>query len=190
LAARQENAMSRRIKLQLETLEEREVPSGTAVVPTEGLATTAIIGPLPPVYHSTHALAGIGHGTFLVNVLVVDSGLTFQIAGQGHFAKLGDVSIAGSIEGTGMIASGQAHGTLTFSNSHGSVTVEVTGPVQPAFGAMPTWFHYKVTSATGGFKSVKDSGTLRIDLHFKLMMDPPKTGIIVGRETGAFRIAI
>jgi hypothetical protein len=186
----QENAMSRCIKLQLEILEEREVPSGTAVVPTGGSAAAATIGPLPPVYHSTHALAGNGHGSFSVNVLVVDAGLTYKINGQGHFAHLGDVNIAGSVQGTGMIASGQAHGMLTFSNSHGSVTVDVTGPVQSAFGAMPTWYHYIVTSATGDFKSVKDSGTLRIDFHLNPTMDPLKTGVIAGHETGTFRIAI
>ena len=41
----------------------------------------------------------------------------------GDLARLGHVTVTGTVAGLGFIASGHASGTLTFTNARGSVTV-------------------------------------------------------------------
>ena len=179
------------VSLQVETLEDRSVPSGNPVDPVAILG-----GPLPPVVvgtHHVHALAGLGHGTFTSGSLVVDAGESYKLSGNGHFAQLGDVAISGSLNGVGFIQKGKAEGSLTFTNGHGSVTIELEGPLQSGFSSIPNWFSYHVASATGAYKDVKDHGTIRIDYHFYPIVDPPVPGsdpFPVMRVAGSFRIAI
>jgi hypothetical protein len=176
------------VRLELESLEERAVPSASTMINPVVATVAAQIVPMPPTYQSSHALAGHGNGTYSINTPVTDAGPTCQITGNGNFGRLGAATVSGSIQGVGMIANGRAHGTLTFTSAQGSLTVELTGPVQSAFAAMPTWFRYHVTSATGSYRSLNDSGTLRIDCN------PAQVSISGGvsavRETGTFRIAI
>jgi hypothetical protein len=183
--------MSRRsVRLDVEVLEERAVPSGTgaagSMVPSDVVHSSYIP-------HQTHAMVGRGTGTYIFDSIVVDSGFTYQFSGNGHFGQLGDAAISGSIQSVGMIQQGRAHGTLTFTNAHGSVTLTVDGPIQPGFGPMPIWFTYRVTQASGSFKNLQDHGTLRIDYHqYPFVMDanghPAPT--YPGETMGGFRLAI
>jgi len=192
--------MSRRTnRLQVESLEERSVPSTTAGLASPIVEPIAIVGPMIPVaIHQIHDLAGQGQGTFTSSPLMVDAGETFHLTGSGHFGKLGEASVTGTLHGVGMIASGRAEGTLTFTNEKGSVTIALEGPIQTGFAQMPTWYSYHVISATGSYKNLRDHGTVRIDFHaIPIAVDPPVAGhtatpalVPIFEILGHFHIAI
>lgn len=168
--------MPRSTKLSLEALDDRVVPSATPLPGTGGAGSAQ-------TYHSSHPLAGTGDGTYAGRSLIVDAGAAYHLTGHGTFGALGAVRIDGTIQGVGMIQSGHARGTLTFTTAHGSVTVQLDGPVQGAFAPIPTWFNYHIVHATGHYAALKDQGTLRIDLQ-------PAPGGAHGTPPGHFRIAI
>jgi hypothetical protein len=176
------------VKLNLESLEERSVPSATAIAAPVDIAPTAHFSTLPPTY--SHPLAGYGAGNYSATTSAVDTGTTYHLSGSGHFRQIGNATVSGSIQSVGMIASGKAHGTLTFSNARGSVTVELTGPVQSGFSTPPTWFTYRVVSATGAYHSLKDHGTIRMALH--TFASPGSHAVSPGLQVakGSFQIFI
>ncbi len=129
-----------------------------------------------------HALAGSGSGSYAVypllaaadplpgsaaplHVIVGNVGERYDVTGTANLARLGAVTVTGSVYGLGFIATGHATGTLTFSNSHGSVTVDLTGPSQPGFSPLPTQFQYTVVSGAGAYQQVHDQGTLSLVLQ-------------------------
>jgi hypothetical protein len=146
--------------LRVEELAGRLLPS--AVMPPAHV--------MPPVHRDP--LAGRGQGPFTAQ-FVPDAGALYQFRGTATLADLGAVTVTGSAHGVGLIASGHAGGALTFANARGSVTVELDGPTQPAFGALPHYFRYHVVAGTGAFGHLRDGGMLRLDLaadggHFRL----------------------
>ncbi len=195
--------MSRSARLSVETLEDRSVPSATALLgppaidpipiaivrpaeppitvvgPVSGgpVAIPIVVGPVVPIFvlHHDNPLEGRGHGTFTASPLMVDAGAYFHLHGHGHFGKLGEATVTGFLQGVGMIANGHASGTLTFTNSHGSVTIELKGKLQSAFAEIPTWFAYHVVSGTGSYSHMKDHGMVRIDHHWSPVMLPLDT---------------
>ena len=116
------------------------------------------------VSHVVPPLQGHGTGTYTHLVSVPDVGQRFDLSGSANLADLGHVTVTGSVYSTGFIAQGHAGGTLTFQNSHGSVTVELTGPLQPGFAALPTTFQYQVVSSTGDYAGLTESGSLTLTL--------------------------
>ena len=186
--------MTRRsIKLQVEELEERAAPSSAVAGSADFMASTVVVSH-PPIAHQTHAVAGHGTGTYVSHSLMVDAGASYQLTGHGNFGQLGNASVKGSIQGMGMIANGRAGGTLTFTNAHGSVTIELQGALQQGFSPIPIWFSFHVVQATGSYKQLQDHGTLRIDYHPDPIMEPlyrvkDMPPIFFGGG-GTFRIAI
>ena len=120
---------------------------------------------LPSVTTPAHALAGQGTGTYVSRSLGVDRGEGATLQGTTNLARLGHVTVTGTITGPGNVRSGHAWGTLTFANSHGRVTVDIEGPLQRGFSVLPESFSYHIVSGTGAYRSLHDQGTLTILWH-------------------------
>jgi len=144
--------MSSRYRLEIEELDQRILPSLSSLAP----ALTAA----PP-----HALAGHAAGTYVSGSHSVNAGETATLNGTATLARLGHVTVTGTITGPGNVRSGHAWGTLTFTNVHGRVTVFLQGPLQAGFSPLPKAFHYHVVSGTGAYRLVRDQGVLTILWH-------------------------
>jgi hypothetical protein len=130
-------------------------------------------------------LAGNGSGTYTVSpllaavdppllgshsipalrVIVADVGNRYDFTGTADLANLSQVSVSGSIYGLGNVVSGNATGTFTLTNTHGSVTISVEGPTQPGMSPLPTSFKYTVSNSTGSYQHLQAEGTLALNLH-------------------------
>jgi hypothetical protein len=64
------------------------------------------------------------------------------------------------VRATGFIRSGRSTGTLTLTNSQGSVTLALTGPPQRGNSPLPGRYQFAITGGTGAFKSLSGGGTL------------------------------
>jgi hypothetical protein len=166
------------VRLALEPLEERSLPSVTT---------------LPPVL--AQPLAGHGSGTYSLGKFIPDTGVSYQLSGSGMFGQLGQASISGSVQSVGFILQGHAIGKLTFSNAQGSVSIELQGPVQTGFSPIPQWFTYHVTGATGQYSKLQAHGTLRLQFYAHPVIIPlfvvnPPGEPLVPPIAGTFRIWI
>ena len=126
------------------------------------------------------ALNGQISGSWGIVPVPSDSGETELIHGSGKIRPLGEVNATGSLHGTGLIANGHAGGTVTMSNTKGSVTVLLTGPTQPAFTGIPSHFSFKIVSGTGQYALAKDQGKATL---FEAVADPAgptNAGVIIG----------
>ena len=175
------------VRLHVEELEGRTLPSASPVsLPalTAALAAPATpIAPLPAI----HVLSGQGEGTFAVDAIQSGAGTVYHFYGEGQFAALGHVGIRGDVHAVGFLVHGQAAGTLTLTNDHGSVTLTLTGPDQPGFSALPQQFSYKITGGTGAYAHLSDQGTL------SLMLAAAPTGpgsSIPAAPHGAFALSV
>ena len=150
---------SRRPPLELERLDARILPSATPL-PIPSLPAAAV-APSTAI----HILDGHGHGTYTADRIISDAGPEYRLTGTADLAGMGHVRVTGLLHGVGFMAHGRAGGTLTFSNGEGSVTVQLTGPEQPGFSALPQRWDYKVVAHTGAFAHLSTSGTLRLVLQ-------------------------
>jgi hypothetical protein len=114
--------------------------------------------------HALPPLQGMGTGTFTHEPAVPDIAQVFELTGSADLAALGPVTIEGSVASTGFVAEGNAGGTLTFQNSHGSVTVQLTGPLQPGLAPLPQEFQYQVIASSGDYEGLAATGTLHLVL--------------------------
>jgi hypothetical protein len=142
--------------------------------------------PLPADAHAhtfvpataAHALAGHGQGTYsnpvIHNALTVDALTTYNFRGKADLAGLGHVTVTGSVHSVGFVLTGHATGQLTFSNAKGSVTVQLTGPMQQGFSALPTTFSYKVVGHTGAYAKLADHGSLTLALYAQVVNYVPQ----------------
>ncbi|MFL5338683.1 MAG: hypothetical protein ACJ8F7_00830 [Gemmataceae bacterium] len=201
---------SREIRLNVERLEGRELPS-TAPIQTvvyvpkaPGLwvktyvVPTAPVAPTPPHVTPTqpptqpppvakHALATAITGSYICTLRfgATNSGYHFQ--GTANIKGMGEVEVVAQIYGVGFGSGRGARGSITFTNDLGSVTVKLTGPVQPPLSPIPNQLHYVVTAATGKYVGLKDSGTVT------LTRTPDKVPVKFGYrffETGGFRMVL
>jgi hypothetical protein len=154
--------MSRdRARLALEELGERTLPSVSFGVPRKGF--------IPPAVVSTdsqpnHSLQGIARGNYLGSLLMVDAGIHDKLTGTADLGKLGSFNLTGWLQGLGNIAHGRASGQLVLSNAQGSITLTLTGPVQPGFSPLPSVFNYQVTAGTGAYSHLDRSGRVHLSL--------------------------
>jgi hypothetical protein len=141
----------------------------------------ASIAPHAPYVTQRHyILTGRGTGSFQSNLPFPDAGLTYTVNGSAQLADMGQVNVTGSVHAMGFLAKGHATGALTFSNARGSITVELTGlPEQNGFAPLPQYFRYRISAATGQFKSLHETGTLRLDFSS-----------LTANTHGGFRITI
>lgn len=92
-----------------------------------------------------------------------DVGNTFTLSGVGRVGRLGRVAFSGEFGTPGNIASSRAEGTLKLVARGGTITLDLTGPVQSGSLA-PDSFDYTVASGTGRFAGAHRSGHLTLDL--------------------------
>jgi hypothetical protein len=112
-------------------MEAREVLSA-------GLAGALLAIParvIPPPHHEL-VLHGLLQGTYSASSFP-DAGTTYALSGQGQVAPLGPTGVTGSPHSLGFILHGHAGGTLTLSDARGTVTVQLTGPLQNGFSPRP-----------------------------------------------------
>jgi hypothetical protein len=95
---------------------------------------------------------------------------------------MGPVALTGTLKSVGFVLTGQATGELTFANSKGSVTVQLTGPEQDGFSALPENYSYKVVSHTGSY-ALPAKGTLT------LVTPATTSGYVIGGQ-GTFTLTI
>jgi len=111
----------------------------------------------------------------------------YHFTGDGSVKGMGAVQMQIDVYGVGFHDPGTAHGTITLTNAKGSVTVQITGPSQPKLSPLPQYFQYKIVQATGAYRGMTDSGTLR------LLRTPDAVPVRFGLrffETGSFRVIL
>jgi hypothetical protein len=173
--------MSMRRRLEIEQLGDRIVPS---VVPL----------PVSPTFSAPalraadqRTLVGFGHGSYTANSQFADTGVHYDIQGVADISFLGYVTVNGSLNRLGFLTQGRASGTLTFTNSSGKVTLQLEGPVQSGFAALPQDFTYTVVSGTGAYMHLTDAGRLKLILY--PVISPFASGAFaVSRGTFAFSL--
>ncbi len=109
------------------------------------------------------ALNGEVSGTFSLTQGIPDVGSGQTLTGLGTVSPLGQVSASGTIRSPGFIAHGRASGSFNLSNANGSVTIQLKGPRQPGFAALPRTFTFKIVAATGKFAGNVDRGKATLD---------------------------
>lgn len=114
--------------------------------------------------HAVSPLHGTIDGTIKQQLGMPDAGVVYALKGSADLAGLGRVNVTGTLHGVGMIAQGQASGTLTINNAHGSVTVSMVGPIQPGFSPLPQHFHFKVVGSSGEYQGLESAGSLTLEL--------------------------
>jgi hypothetical protein len=138
------------------------------------VTVTRVVGETfaPVIISSIHStakvylpLAGTISGTYSIAPTTnPDAGKLYLFNGAGTAGMLGQVTAAGSIRTLGFVATGQATGTLTLSNSQGSVTLKMIGPSQPGFSNLPATLTYQITAATGAYYGDQGTGTIAVSL--------------------------
>src|SRR5581483_7237629 len=89
-----------------------------------------------------------------------DVGKTQELSGTGTVAPLGAVAVRGELHTPGFVAQGRATATLTLTTERGSVTLQLTGPLQPGFSQPPATFQYTITGGTGAYAGASGSGSV------------------------------
>jgi hypothetical protein len=150
---------SRRVRPNVEALGAKTLLSvSAAVMPVVRAAMVAAAG-----RRSSPLLGGVS-GTTSAAVTIPDAGRTTTLTGSGKVGPLGSVSAEGQFHAVGFIAQGTAEGTLTLSNSRGSVTVRLVGPPRNGFSALPTSYRYTISQGTGHDKVLRGSGVADLTL--------------------------
>ena len=138
----------RRATPALEQVESRALLSAAPVstppeaVPIDASMITASLA-------QTTQLTGQITGRLSPKPSIPDVGKAFAASGNGRVSHFGRVQASGAFHATGFIGEGQATGTITIANRHGTATIELTGPKQRGFSDLPSTFTYRVTKATG-----------------------------------------
>ena len=145
-----------------EVLEYRLVP--TSIVAIQQPAANAPVE--LPLLNQIHHVFGTVSGTYSSpSFFGIDAGVTNSFQGHGNLPLLGQVQFQGTLQGPGNIAFGQANGEITLSNSLGSLTLELIGPIQKSFAPLPQDFQFSVISGTGAFTSIQMIGTIHLVQH-------------------------
>jgi hypothetical protein len=108
-------------------------------------------------------------GTYNAHIANPDTGKIYNFSGSGHVTPLGHVGLTGNVHTLGFIARGNAGGPLFLSNSRGTLTLTLTGPVQNGLAPIPDHFSFNITNASGRFRGATGSGVV------VLVLDPSKT---------------
>jgi hypothetical protein len=153
--------MSNRRRLEVEELGSRILPSTT---PLSISAADGHVALVSTINSTAAALTGHGSGHYSYDPVVSGAGREYRLHGTAYLAGLGEVSVSGNLRGVGFIAKGHATGELTFTNKYGSLTVDLEGPLQDAFSALPRHFSYKIVSGTGAYAGRTGEGSLTLVL--------------------------
>ena len=143
--------------LRLEELDARTLPSATLPLPVPAAQVTAAPNP-------SHPLHGTGAGHYAGRSLVTDAGPSDTLAGRADLAGLGSFNVSGWVQGVGMVAYGRAAGQLVLSDSRGTITLALHGPVQPGFSPLPAEFVYSVSGGKGAYQHLRGYGVVGLTL--------------------------
>ena len=109
-------------------------------------------------------LLGTIRGTYTMPQVPPDGGPAYNFQGRTTIGVSGDVTVSGTVRLPGLIVAGQASGALTLRNAGGSITLAVTGPIEPGFGRFPSVLTYVIAQSTGAFAGKNGSGSIRVTL--------------------------
>jgi hypothetical protein len=149
------------LRLQVEELEGRTLMSGTPVPPP-------VLGPALTATAAAHTVVHLGgtfSGRYATSNPIPDAGTTYRLTATGSVGTLGTMSVTGVVNTPGFVVSGRATGFLTLSNSHGSVTLRLVGPVEKGFGPLPEHFTFTVDHGTRAYEHCHMSGTINLSLR-------------------------
>jgi len=153
-----------RYRPQVEALESW-VPLSGAGGAIHGALGVAALAPIAKSQAKALVLSGTLHGAYVFNHLNPDTGGTYQFGVEGNITPLGQTGDSGRIQTTGFIATGRATGTLTIAAPKGSLKLQLTGPVQGGFGALPSALSYTITSGTRSYRGATGSGSMVVTLN-------------------------
>jgi hypothetical protein len=156
-------------RLQFEVMESREVLS--ASLAGASLASPALVNPPPreppvplpfplPTPREV-VLNGLLSGSYSA-FSGVDT-ISYDLSGQGQVQPLGPMTVTGHLN---FLLPGHVGGTLTLSNSQGTLTLTLTGPLQRGVSPLPTpnLFAFAITGGTGAFTNATGRGTASLQL--------------------------
>jgi hypothetical protein len=121
----------------------------------------------PPHQNQTPSLEGTLAGGYAIADLSLEAGTRYDLAGIADLTGLGfsgEVMFTGELHSTGFLRSSHAGGQLTLAGAHGTVTLDLEGPAQGAFAALPEHFHFTVERGTGAFAHLHEAGTVTVHL--------------------------
>ena len=183
-------------RLQFEVMESREVLSASLAGASLAPPTLVIpIPPEPPV--PLPSLHGLLSGSYSAHTLP-DVGTTYDLFGQGLVQPLGPMTVTGSVHFPGSILKGHGGGTLTLSDSQGTLTLQLTkpvldplpGPLQPitqrGFPPLTHLFGFEITGGTGAFENATGRGTASLRLVADPIGDVPAATQNLLEQTGHF----
>ena len=131
----------------------------------------------------------LGRGELYPPIAIPDVGTTYTFTGTGSVTPLGSDTLTGSLTTPGFILNGLEKGSLTLTNSKGTVTISLSGPaVSPIAAATPTFkLTYAITGGTGAYKNLRGIGTATLALHPTL---PPPPLVFGVTQVGQFTLAL
>ena len=107
-----------------------------------------------------------------VSVTTLVNGYIYSLSGQGHVRPLGLTNLMGDLNAVGSISEGRAGGTVTLSDSEGTLTLDLTGPLQSSFSPLPNKFDYSITGGTGCFGNATGQGAASLELVPAITSNP------------------
>jgi hypothetical protein len=149
--------------LQFEVMESREVLSVSLAVAPLARPASIIPPPFPVPPQNEVVLDGELSGSYSSHTYP-DVGTSYTLSGQGQVQPLGPTGVTGRLHSLDFILRGFAGGTLTLSGPKGTVTLELIGPPQRGFTALPGHFGYVITGGTGAFAHATGRGTASLVL--------------------------
>ena len=136
-------AGQRHARLELDTLERRDVPSGGVV--TAPARVLALSGEVDGIWRTRPRLPGGG------NVQTLE--------GAGTVPALGQVQAVGTLHTAGFLAHRKTTGTITLANADTSVTLRLVGRRRSHFTGPPSTFRYTIVGGTGLDAGASGTGT-------------------------------
>ena len=106
--------------------------------------------------------AGVIEGSYSVRRNAPDAGVAYDLRGSAMLDAFGTFDMDGSVQTTGFIQSGRATGVVVLTNAKGSITLALTGPVQPGFAPPPTSMTYTIQGATGAYAGMTGRGSTNV----------------------------
>jgi hypothetical protein len=142
-----------RCRPQLEVLEDRALPSSVTVHrPTPVHTTPKPSHPLPV------ELWGSVSGTWTATPGYRNIGSIQTLTGQGTAFPLGLAKVSAKLTLPGNVRNGQVQGTLTLSNTQGSVSVQLVDTLRTGIKDSMLTLSYKITGGTGRYAGATGMG--------------------------------